>query len=87
MGYPTSAVGSSLFTDGLSAKTFRQEEWKTHQIFPIFVIDARLLCCIANSLEKCRFASIGPPDDEYTEMTVFLSKFEIGLGAGHCEWE
>ena len=62
---------------------FRQIEWKTHQVFPIFVVDARLLCCVANSLKKCRLASIGPPDDEDTEMAVFLSKFEIILGAGH----
>ena len=64
---------------------FRQIEWKTYQVFPIFVIDTRLLCCVANSLKKCRLASIGPPDHEDPEMTVFLSKFGIGLGAGHCE--
>jgi hypothetical protein len=64
--------------------TFRQVEWNTHQVFPIFVIDARLLCCVANSLKKCRLASIGPPDHEDTEMMVFLSKLGIGRGAGHC---
>ena len=85
-GYPTPSVGSSLFTMDYQRITFRQVEWKTHQVFPIFVIDARLLCCVANSLKKCSLAGIGPSDDEYTKMTVFLSKFEIGFGASHCEW-
>jgi hypothetical protein len=65
--------------------TFRQVKWKTHQVFPILVIKARLLCCVANSLKKCRLASIGPSDDEDTETTVFVSKLGVGRGAGHCE--
>ena len=79
-------VGSSLFINGPSANDL-QIEWTTHQAFPIFIVDARFLCCIANSFKKCRLASIGPSDDEDTEMTVFLSKFLIGLSAGHCGWE
>jgi hypothetical protein len=39
----------------------------------------------ASTSQESSLASIGPSDDEYTEMTVFLSKLWIGLGAGHCE--
>jgi hypothetical protein len=83
-GIPYFCRGLQLVLMDHQRITFRQVEWKTHQVFPIFVIDAWLLCCVANSLKKCRLSSIGPSDDEDTEMTVFLSKLEIDLGAGHC---
>ena len=48
----------------------------THQIFPLFIVDARFFGCIANPLQNCCFASIGPSDYKNTKVMVFLASVE-----------
>lgn len=45
-----------------------------HQILS-FIVDARVLSRIANSLQKCGLASISPTNDK-TKLCVFLTTFE-----------
>ena len=53
----------------------------THQIL-VIVVDTRILSCVANSLQECRFASIGPSDYKYTKVSVFSSEI-IGIAVVH----
>ena len=46
----------------------------THQVH-IIVVDTRILCCVADSLQERRFASIGPSDYEDTKVSIFC--FEV----------
>jgi hypothetical protein len=45
----------------------------THQIL-IVIVDTRILGCVADSLQKCGFASISPPDYKDTEASIFCSE-------------
>jgi len=80
----TSSVGFSLLSMNCQRMPFCRLEWKTYQVVPSFVIDAWLLCRVANSFQESRLTGIGPPNDEDTEMTVFLSKSRIVQSASHC---
>ena len=84
-GKATSEVGSSLFIDADQGKPFRRAERKTHQVVLIFVIDARLIRRVANALQESRLASIGTPNYEDAENTIFLSKIGRGRGRRHGE--
>ena len=53
----------------------------THQVL-IIIVDTRILCCVADSLQERRFASIGPSDYKYTKMSIFRSKM-IGIAVAH----
>ena len=53
----------------------------THQVL-IIIVDTRILCCVADSLQERRFASIGPSDYKYTKASVFRSKI-IGIAVAH----
>ena len=44
----------------------------THQVH-IIVVDTRILCCVADSLQEGRFASIGPSDYKYTKVSILCS--------------
>ena len=53
----------------------------THQVL-IIIIDTRILCCVTDPLQERRFASIGPSDYKYTEVSVFRSEL-IGIAVAH----
>ena len=55
--------------------TTKQE---THQTVIFFIVNARFFGCVANPLQECGLASVGPTDHENAEMTVFISSFEGG---------
>ena len=46
----------------------------THQILIILVVDTRVLGCVADSLQDCRFASISPTDYKDTKASIFRSE-------------
>ena len=46
----------------------------THQVLIIVVIDARILGCVADSLQERRFASISPTDYKDTKASIFRLK-------------
>ena len=57
----------------------------THQVLIVFVVDTRVLGCVADSLQERRFASIGPADYKDTKVSIFLSKvIEITVAHGRC---
>jgi len=78
----TAEVVSSWFAVRGKSKASSRTGWGTHQIHS-FVIDARVLGCIANSLQQCCLASIGPTDDENTKVAVFLTNVEGVEEVGH----
>jgi hypothetical protein len=53
----------------------------THQVL-IIVVDTRILGCVADSLQKSRFASIGASDYKDAETSIFRSEF-IGITVTH----
>jgi hypothetical protein len=57
-----------------------------HQIL-FFVNDARDLGCIAKSLQRGGLASIGPTDDKYAKVAVFLTNVEGVEDVGHVNSE
>ena len=58
-----------------------------HQVLIIFVVDTRILCCIADSFQERRFASISPTDYKDTKASIFRSEV-IGTKVAHgrCGW-
>ena len=60
---------------------------KTHQVLFILVVDTRVLGCIADSLQDCRFASISPSDYKDTKASISQSKvigiIVIGIMVAH----
>ena len=52
-----------------------------HQIL-IIVVDTRILSCVADSLQECRFASISPTDYKYAKVSIFFSEV-IGIKVAH----
>jgi hypothetical protein len=57
----------------MSEAKFIFRPMNTHQIL-IVVVDTRILGCVADSLQKCCFASISPPDYKDTEASIFCSE-------------
>jgi hypothetical protein len=54
----------------------------THQVLIILVVDTRVLSCVANSLQKRRFASISSTYYKDTKSSIFLSEV-IGITVAH----
>ena len=54
-----------------------------YQIFS-FIIDARVLSCVANSLQECGLASIGSINDENMKVAVLLMSIK-GIEVGHVD--
>jgi hypothetical protein len=75
----TAEVGSSWLGMGQLERTTERE---THQILS-FIINARVLGCIADSLQDCSFTSVGPTDNENTKVVVFRASVEGVEEAGH----
>ena len=46
----------------------------TYQVLIILVVDTRVLSCVADSLQKCRFASISPTDYQDTKVSICRSE-------------
>ena len=46
----------------------------THQVLAIVIVDARVLGCVADSLQERRFPSIGPTDYKDTKASIFHSE-------------
>ena len=44
----------------------------THQVL-LIVVDTSILGCVTDSLQKRRFASIGPSDYKYTKVSILCS--------------
>ena len=53
-----------------------------HQVL-IIVVDNRILGCVTNSLQECRFASIGPTDYKDTKVSILRSEV-IGITVAHA---
>ena len=47
----------------------------TDQVLVILVVDARVLCCVADSLQEGRLASISPTD--YKDTKTGISRSEV----------
>ena len=54
----------------------------THQVHIVLVVDTRVLGCVADSLQECRFASISPTDYKDTKASIFRSEV-IGVTVVH----
>ena len=54
----------------------------THQVFIILVVDARILGCVADSLQQRCLTSIGPTDYKDTKASIFCSEL-IGIKVAH----
>ena len=67
----------------MSEAEFSFESVNTHQVLISIVVDARILGCVANSLQERRFASISTSDYKDTEASIFLSEL-IGITVAHC---
>ena len=52
-----------------------------HQVL-IIVVDTRILSCVADSLQECRFASISPTDYKYAKVSIFFSEV-VGITIAH----
>ena len=55
----------------------------THQVLIIIVVDARILGCVADSLQERRFAGISPTDYKDAKASIFRSKV-VGITVVHC---
>jgi len=49
----------------------------TYQVFIFFIIDTRLLVCVADSLQESCFAGVSTTDDKNAKLTVFLPNFIV----------
>ena len=54
----------------------------THQVLIIVVIDARILVCVADSLQERRFAGISPTDYKDAKVSIFRSE-GVGITVVH----
>ena len=54
----------------------------THQVLIILVVDTRVLGCVADPLQKRRFASISPTNHKNTKARILLSDV-IGITVVH----
>ena len=57
----------------MSEAEFIFRSMNTHQIVIVFVVDTRVLSCVADSLQERRFASISPTDYKDTKARIFRS--------------
>ena len=61
---------------------------KTHQVLIVLVVDARVFCGIADSLQERRFASISPSDYKNTKAGIFRPKvirsLKVTVAHGRC---
>jgi hypothetical protein len=55
----------------------------THQVLMLFVVDTRVLGCVADSLQEGRFPCISPTDYEDTKASVFRSEIIGGILVAH----
>ena len=67
----------------MSKPGFIYRSANTHQVLIVVVVDTRILCSIADSLQERSFASISPTDYKDTKASIFRSKV-IGIKVGHC---
>ena len=54
----------------------------THQVLIVLVVDTRVIGCVADSLQECRFASISPTDHKDTKASIRRSEV-IGITIAH----
>ena len=54
----------------------------TYQVLIVLVVDTRVLSCVADSLQKRRFASISPTDYQDTKVSICRSEV-IGIKVTH----
>ena len=71
----------------MSEAKFIFRSMNTYQVLLIFVVDTRVLGCVADSLQECRFASISPTNYKDAKASICHSEF-IGITVAHgrCEW-
>jgi len=63
-------------------------EWQiTHQFVILFVVDTRLLVCVADSFQECRFTGVGTADHKNAKLTVFLSNFSVVAHVDGGTWK
>ena len=62
----------------MSESEQRPPGWQVmYQVFIFFIVDTRLLICVADSLQESCFAGVGTADDKNAKLTVFLSNFVV----------
>ena len=54
----------------------------TYQVLIILIVDTRILCCVADSLQESGFSSISPTDNKDTKASIFSSEV-IGIAVAH----
>ena len=63
-------------------------EWQiTHQFVILFVVDTRLLVCVADSFQECCFTGVGTADHKNAKLTVFLSNFSVVAHVDGGTWK
>ena len=58
----------------------------THQVLIILIVDTRVLGCVADPLQECRFASISTTDYKDTKASIFRSEV-IGINVALGRWD
>ena len=53
----------------------------THQVLIVLVVNTRILGCVADSLQECRFASISPTNYKDTKAFIFRSEVIVFTAA------
>ena len=53
-----------------------------HQVLIFIVVDTRIVCCVADSLQERSYASIGTTDYKNTKASIFCSEI-IGFAVDH----
>ena len=63
-------------------------EWQiTNQFVILFVVDTRLLVCVADSFQECCFTGVGTADHKNAKLTVFLSNFSVVAHVDGGTWK
>ena len=52
-------------------------------IFAVFIVDARIIICVAHPLQQGRFACISSANDQNPEVSIFLAEF-YSVNIAHC---
>jgi hypothetical protein len=68
----------------MSKAEFILSSMNAHQVLMLLVVDARVLGCVADSLQEGCFACISPTDYEDTKASIFCSEIIGGILVAHC---
>ena len=66
----------------MSEAEFSFRSMNTHQVLITLIVDTRVLGCVADPLQKRRFASISTTNYKDTKASIFRSEV-IGINVAH----